>query len=86
MLQGDEAGAAAFEFDTAVDQGGCRVVGGRQCGEVFERAAHKGAGLSLAMGHQSHVSSRDHLDVDREVEGGDFYPQKCAADSIELLM
>ena len=86
MLQGDEAGAAALQFDAAVDQGGRRVIGGRQRGEVFERAAHKGVGLSLAVGHQSHVSSRDHLDVDREIEGGDLYPQKCAADGIELLM
>ena len=85
-MQCNKAGAAALEFDTAVDQGGCGVVGGRQRGEVFERAAHEGVGVSLAVGHQSDLGICDHLDINGEIQGGDFYPQQRATDSIEFLM
>ena len=38
------------------------------------------------MGHQSDLGTRDHLDINSEIEGGDFYPQQRATDSIEFLM
>ena len=43
-------------------------------GEVLGRAAHEGVSVSLAVGHQSDLGTRDHLDINGEIEGGDFYP------------